>query len=202
MKGPGFRWAGAGPFLAAAALAYAVFRLGVRPGMVLETQRVEEEMARLSAPANPGRAGVPDPDAGEAAELAGELVRVEERVTALRGILATSGETEAVLQSLGAAAAAAGVRFLRIAPEPAYQLDGYLAGAVSVVAEGAFVDFLRFFDRVSLLPHLVLLEEVALERAPGDLLRCRFAAVTVRAAGDFVVAGPEAEAPAAGRAGR
>ena len=202
MSRPGFRWAGAGPLLAAAALAYAVFRLGVRPGMVVGIERVGEETARLNAPATAGGAGLPGPDAGEAAELAGELVRVEERVAALRGILANPGETEAALQSLGATAAAAGVRFLRFAPEPGYQLDGYLAGAVSIVAEGAFGDFLRFFDRVSLLPHLVLMEEVALERAPGDLLRCRFVAVTVRAAGDPVVAGPEGEAPASGRAGR
>ena len=202
MKRPGFRWAGAGPFLAAAAVAYAVFRLGVRPEMVLEIRRVEEEMARLNAPADTGRAGLSGPDAGEAAQLAGELARVEEQVAALRGILATAGEPEAVLQSLGATAAAAGVRFLRFAPEPGYRLDGYLASAVSIVAEGTFVDFLRFFERVSLSPHLVLIEEVALERAPGDFLQCRFVAVTVRAAGDFVAEGPGTEEPAAGGAER
>ena len=202
MKRPGFRWAGAGSFLAAAAVAYAVFRLGVRPEMVLEIRRVEEEMARLNAPADTGRAGLSGPDAGEAAQLAGELARVEERVAALRGILATAGEPEAVLQSLGATAAAAGVRFLRFAPEPGYRLDGYLASAVSIVAEGTFVDFLRFFERVSLSPHLVLIEEVALERAPGDFLQCRFVAVTVRAAGNFVAEGPETEEPASGGAER
>lgn len=202
MKRPGFRWARAGSFLAAAAVAYAVFRLGVRPEMVVEIRRVEEEMARLNAPADTGRAGLSGPDAGEAAQLAGELARVEERVAALRGILATAGEPEAVLQSLGATAAAAGVRFLRFAPEPGYRLDGYLASAVSIVAEGTFVDFLRFFERVSLSPHLVLIEEVALERAPGDFLQCRFVAVTVRAAGDFVAEGPETEEPASGGAER
>ena len=168
--------------------------------MVLETQRIEEEMARLNTPPDMGRAGLPGPNAGEAAELAAELARVAERVEALRGILATSGETEGVLQSLGATAAAAGVRFLRFAPEPGYRLDGYLASAVSIIAEGAFVDFLRFFERVSLSPHLVLMEEVAFERAPGDLLRCRFVAVTFRAAEDFVEGGSETEEPASGRA--
>lgn len=202
MRGPGLRWARAGSFLAAAALAYAVFRLGVRPGMILETRRVEEETARLNAPANAGRGAFSDPDAAEAAELAGELARVEERVVALRGILATAGESEAVLQSLGAAAAAAGVRFVRFAPEPGYRLDEYLASSVSIIAEGAFADFLRFFERVSLSPHLVLMEEVALERTPGDLLRCRFVAVTIRVAGDFVVGGPETAEPASGRAER
>ncbi len=192
MRGSAFRWAGAGSFLAAAVLAYAVFRLGVRPGMVLEAERVEEEVARLHAPAPAG------PDAGEAAELAGERARVEERVAALRGILATSGESEAVLQSLGATAAAAGVRFLRFAPEPGYRLDGYQASAVSVVAEGAFGDFLRFFERVSLSPHLVLMEEVTLERTPGDLLQCRFVAVTVRAVEDLVPETPDLEEPASG----
>ena len=196
MRGPGFRWMSAGSFLAAAAVAYAVFRLGVRPGMVLETRQVEEEIARLNTPANTASAGPAGPDAGEAAELAGELTRVEERVAALAGILAGSGESEAVLQSLGAAAAAAGIRFLRFAPEPGYQLDGYLASAVSVVAEGVFADFLRFFDRVSLSPHLVLMEEVLLERTPGDLLQCRFVAVTVRAVEDFVVGGAQTAEPA------
>lgn len=170
--------------------------------MVLEARRAEEETARLNAPPNTGRGGPSGPDGGEAAELAGELARVEERVLALRGIVATAGESEAVLQSLGATAAAAGVRFLRFAPEPGYRLDGYLASSVSIVAEGAFADFLRFFERVSLSPHLVLMEEVALERAPGDLLQCRFVAVTVRAAGDFVVGGPETAEPTSGRGER
>ena len=202
MRGARFRWAGAGSFLAAAALAYAGFRLGVRPGMVLETRRVEEEIARLNTPANTARAGPSGPDARQAAELAEELTRVEERVTALAGILATSGESEAVLESLGRTAAAAGIRFLRFAPEPGYQLDGYLARAVSVVAEGDFVDFLRFFERVSLSPHLVLMEEVLLERTPGDLLECRFVAVTVRAVDDVIGAGPETAEPASGSSER
>lgn len=201
MRRPRFRWAGAGSFLGVVAVAYAVFRLGVRPEMVGEARRVEEEVARLSAPANADRAGPSGPDAGEAA-LVRELSGVEERVAALRGILATSGESEAVLQALGATASATGIRFLRFAPEPGYQLDGYLASAVSIVAEGAFVDFLRFFERVSLLPHLVLMEEVALERTPGDLLQGRFVAVTVRAAGEIVVEGPGAAEPAPGGAER
>ena len=198
MRGLGFRWTGAGSLLAAAVVAYAVFRWGVRPEMLLEARQVEEEVARLNASASTRRAGVPGPDAGEPGALAGELTRVEARVTALAGILATPGESEAVLQSLGAAAAAAGVRFLRFAPEPGYQLDRYLASAVSVVAEGAFTDFLRFFEQVSLSPHLVLMEEVVLEPGPEDLLRCRFVAVTVRAAEDLVTGGPETKEPAPG----
>ena len=170
--------------------------------MVLETRRVEEETVRLNAPANAGRGAFSAPEAAEAAELAGKLARAEERVVALRGILATAGESEAVLQSLGAAAAAAGVRFVRFAPEPGYRLDEYLASSVSITAEGAFADFLRFFERVSLSAHLVLMEEVALEGTPGDLLQCRFVAVTIRAAGDFVEAGPETAEPASGRAER
>ena len=202
MRRPRLRWAGAGSLLAVIAVVYAVFRLAVRPGLVGEARRVEEEVARLSAPANAGRAGPSGSGAGEAAELSRELSGVEERVAALRGILATSGESEAVLQSLGATASATGIRFLRFAPEPGYQLDGYLASAVSIVAEGAFVDFLRFFERVSLSPHLVLLEEVALERTPGDLLQGRFVAVTVRAAGETVVEGPGGAEPASGGAER
>lgn len=170
--------------------------------MVLEAQRVEGEVARWNTPAIAGRARPPGGDAGEAAGLAGELARVEERVAAFRGILATAGESDAVLHSLGAAAAAAGVRFLRFAPEPEYQLDGYLASAVSVVAEGAFVDFLRFFERVSLSPHLVLMEEVALERAPGDSLQCRFTAVTVRPAEDAGLEGQHPQTPALGSSER
>ena len=199
MRRSASRWAGAGSFLAAAAVAYAVFRWGVRPEMAAEARRVEEEVARLHAQANAGRAAPSGGDAAEAAQLAGERTRVEERVLALRGILATAGESDAVLQSLGATAAAAGIRFLRLAPEPGYRLDGYLASAVSVVAEGAFVDFLRFFERVSLSPHLVLMEEVALERAPGDLLRCRFVAVTVRAVEDSGLEASDPEERADGR---
>ena len=200
MRRPAFGWAEAGSLLALAAVAYAVFRLGVRPGMVLDVQRVEEEVAGLNTPAPAGRAAPSGSDAGEAAQLVGELTRVEARVAALRGILATSGESEAVLQSLGATATAAGVRFLRFAPEPGYRLDGYLASAASVVAEGAFGDLLRFFDRVSLSPHLVLMEEVAFEPAPGDLLQCRFVAVTVRAAEDSAAGSPEPAEPAPGSA--
>ncbi len=202
MRRPRFRWAGAGSFLVVVALVYAVFRLAARPGMVGEARRVEEEVARLSTPANADRTGPSGSGAGEAAELVRELSGVEERVAALRGILATSGESEAVLQALGTTASATGIRFLRFAPEPAYQLDGYLASGVSIVAEGAFVDFLRFFERVSLSPHLVLMEEVALERMPGDLLQGRFVAVTVRAAEETVVGGPGAAEPASGRAER
>lgn len=202
MKRRALRWAGGGSFLAAAAVAYAVFRWGVRPGMAGEAERVEREVARLRTPASAGRAGPSGSDAGEAGDLARELSGVEERIAALRGILATSGESEAVLQSLGASASATGIRFRRFAPEPGYRLDGYLASAVSIVAEGAFVDFLRFFERVSLSPHLVLIEELALERAPGDLLQCRFVAVTVRTAGDLVAGGPGTEEPASGVAER
>jgi len=169
--------------------------------MVGEARRVEEEVARLSTPPNGGLAGTSGSDAEEAAELARELSGAEERVAALRGILATSGESEAVLEALGATASATGIRFLRFAPEPGYQPEDYLASAVSIVAEGAFVDFLRFFERVSLSPHLVLMEEVALERMPGDLLQGRFVAVTVRAAEEIVVGGPAAE-PMSGRAER
>lgn len=186
----GSRWAEVGLFLAVAAIAYGLFRLAVRPAMVAEAGRVEDEVARMNAQ----RASDAGPSGGEAeraAELVRELGRVEERVAALSGILATSAEAEAVLRSLGATAAEAGVRFVRFAPEPAYRLDRYEASAVSVVAEGTFFDFLGFFERVSLSPHLVLVEEVALERGEGDLLQCRFVAVTVRPA-EAVVGDPNA----------
>ena len=196
MRRSAFRWVGAGWFLIAAAVVYAGFRLGVRPGMVVEARRVEEEVARLNTSGNAGRPGSSGSDAAEATELARELTRVEERVAPLRGILATSGESEVILQSLGATASATGVRFLRFAPEPAFQLDAYLASAVAVVAEGAFVDFLRFFERISLSPHLVLMEEVAFERGSGGLLQCSFVAVTLRAVEDFVPEEPDAEAEA------
>lgn len=202
MRRRAFRWAGAGSVLAVVAAACAGYRFGVRPGIVGEAQRVEEELARLATPASAGRDAPSGPDAGEAAVLAGELRGVGERVAALRGTLATAGEAEAVLESLGAAASAAGIRFLRFAPEPGYRLDGYLASAVSIVAEGAFVDFLGFFDAVSLSPHLVLMEEVAFERTPGDLLQCRFVAVTMRAVEDSVTGGAGPEEPPPGSAAR
>ena len=209
MRRSAFRWAEAGWFLVAAAVVYCVFRVGVRPEMVAEAHRLEEEVERLHASTNAAAMAPSGPDAEAAGELRSELTRVEERVAALRGILATSGESELVLQSLAATAAAAGVRFLRFAPEPGYQLDEYLASAVSVVAEGTFVDFLRFFERVSLSPHLVLVEEMLLERVPGDLLQCRFVAITVRAEGaapgsrsapDLVSPGSDPEGPAPGTA--
>ena len=176
-------WARVGLCLAAAAIAYCLFRLALRPAMVAEARQVEDELARMSAQAKMREAGPSGAGAEEAEELARALSHVEERVAALSGILATSAEAETVLRSLGATASAAGVRFVRFAPEPATRLDGYLASAVAVVAEGTFFDFLRFFDRISVSPHLVLVEDVALERGVDDLLQCRFVAVTVRAGG-------------------
>ena len=182
MTPAGSRWAGVGVPLVAAAIAYCLFRLAVRPAMVAEARSVEDEVARMNAQARMSDAGRSGAEAEEAAALVAELRRVEERVAALSGILATSTEAETVLRSLGATASAAGVRFVRFAPEPAHRLDGYVASAVSVIAQGTFFEFLRFFERLSLSPHLVLVEDVALERGEGDLLECRFVAVTVRAA--------------------
>ena len=177
------RWAEVGLYLAAAAIAYCLFRLALRPAMLAEARQIEDEVARMNAQASVSGAGSSGADGERAEELARELGHAEERVASLSGILATSAEAETVLRSLGATASAAGVRFVRFAPEPATRLDGYLAGTVSVVAEGTFFDFLRFFDRISLSPHLVLVEDVALESGVGDLLQCRFVAVTLRAAG-------------------
>lgn len=177
------RWAEVGLFLVIAATAYSVFRLAVRPAMAAGARRVEEEVARMSArtPVNPS--GSSGAGAEPATEIARALSDVEERVAALSGILANADEAETVLRSLGATASAVGVRFVRFAPEPSTRLDEYRANAVSVVAEGTFFDLLRFFDRISLAPNLVLVEEVALERGAGDLLQCRFVAVTVDASG-------------------
>lgn len=177
------RWAGVGVFLVVAVIVYVLFRLGVRPAMVTEARRVEDEVARVHAQARLVDAGPSHAEAGGTAEVTRELSRLEDRVAALSGILANPREAEAVLQSLGELASAAGVRFVRFAPEPASRLDGYLANAVSVTAEGKFFDFLRFFDRVAGSRHLVLVEEVVLEVGVDDLLRGRFVAVTVRAAG-------------------
>ena len=186
------RWAGLAPFLVTALAAYGAFRLGIRPAMEAEAGRVEEEVVQLKTRADAAGEGPSGSDAGEAAELARELARTGERVTALTGILATSSEAEAVLQSLGSMASAAGVRFLRFAPEPEYRLDGYVARAASVVAEGTFFEVLSFFERVSLSPHLVLVEELGIELAGGGLIHCRFVAVTVRAAAAGLASGHEA----------
>lgn len=196
MRRGGPRWAQVGFCLIAAAVAYGLFRLAVRPAMVAEARRVEDEVARMNARAQASAAGHSGSEVEEAAELVRELGRVEERVAALSGMLATPAEAEAVLRSLGATASEAGVRFVRFAPEPAYRLDGYVATAVSVVAEGTFFEFLHFFERVSLAPHLVLVEEVTLEQGVDDLLQGRFVAVTVRPA-EAVVAQPNARDGAA-----
>ena len=177
--------------LLAALVACGLFRWAIRPGMLAEVIAVEAEVLRLHGRLTAEAFGQPAADAGEAAELALEVTRSEARIAELGRILAASGDAEAVLESLGGMATAAEIRFLRFAPEPEYQLDGYLANAVSVVAEGTFFDFLRFFERVSRSSHLVLVEDVTLEKAADGLVQCRFAAVTVRPAG----AGVEAPHP-------
>ena len=175
------RWAPLGPFVVVGLLAYGGFRLLARPGMVADLSRAEGEVARLEEVLG-ATDGAGDAGAAAAEEMANELAGTRERVAALSGILATPGEAEAVLHSLGSLASDAGVRFLRFAPEPEFRLGGYRTRAASVVAEGTFFDFLTFFERVSLLPQLVLIEDLGLEAARGGLIRCRFAAVTVGAA--------------------
>ena len=176
-------WAALGPFVTTGLVVYGAFRFTVRPGMVAELKRVEDQVAELRVRVATDGAEGSDPDIEGSAEVAEELARTQERVTALAGILATPREAEAVLESLGFMASESGVRFLRFAPEPEYRLDGYLARAASVVAEGAFFEVLNFFERVSLSPHLVLVEDAGLELGPGGVIRCRFVAVTVRVAG-------------------
>lgn len=194
------RWARLGPFVAAALVAYGGFRLLVRPGLIADLSRAESEVIEFEERLSAGEGGEPSGAEAVAAEaVAGELARTKERVDALSGFLASPMEGEAVLHSLGSLASEAGIRFLRFAPEPEFRLDGYMMRAASVVAEGAFFDFLRFFERVSLLPQLVLIEDVGLEGAPEGLVRCRFAAVTVRAAefaGDPVAEFSASGAPA------
>ena len=177
------RWAALGPFVMTGLVVYGAFRFAVRPGMVSELKSVEDQVAELRVRVPTEEAERSDSDIEGSTDIAGELARTQERVTALTGILATPREADAVLQSLGFMASESGVRFLRFAPEPEYRLDGYLARAASVVAEGAFFEILSFFERVSLSPHLVLVEDVGLELGPGGVIRCRFVAVTVRAAG-------------------
>ncbi len=177
------RWAALGSFVMTGLVVYGAFRFAVRPGMVSELKSVEDQVAELRVRVPTEEAERSDSDIEGSTDIAGELARTQERVTALAGILATPREADAVLQSLGFMASESGVRFLRFAPEPEYRLDGYLARAASVVAEGAFFEILSFFERVSLSPHLVLVEDVGLELGPGGVIRCRFVAVTVRAAG-------------------
>ena len=178
------RRAALGPFVMTGLVVYGAFRFAIRPGMVSELKSVEDQVAELRVRVATEEAERSDSDIEGSTDIAGELARTQERVTALAGILATPREADAVLQSLGFMASESGVRFLRFAPEPEYRLDGYLARAASVVAEGAFFEILSFFERVSLSPHLVLVEDVGLELGPGGVIRCRFVAVTVRAAGD------------------
>ncbi len=175
------RWRAIAPFLAAGFVAYGAFRLLIRPGMVRELQQLESEVAEGEA-----RLAGDDtspPESGESpGETRDELARLRVRIAALSVGLAKPSEAEAALRSLGALASDAGVRFLRFAPEPEVRLDGYLARAVSVQAEGSFFNFLGFFEQVSLLPHLVLVEDIGMEVAAGGLVRCRFVAVAVRSA--------------------
>jgi hypothetical protein len=204
------RWAGPAPLVLAALVVYGLFRVAVRPAMLVETGRIEDALAGLKSRPGPDGAG-PGPGGDETAELAGELMRIQARVAALGGVLASPDEAESVLQSLGNTAHAAGVRFLRFAPEPEYRLDGYLASAVSVVAEGSFFDFLNFFEELSRSPYLVLIEDLTLEGAPGGLLRGQFTALTVRSAEarldrtpgvEMISTAPESDEPMEGGSGK
>ena len=172
-----------GPFVVAGLLAHGAFRLLVRPGMIADLSSAESEVIRLEERLGATEAGGGSgSEAGAAEAIASELIRTRERVDVLAGFLARPVDAEVVLHSLGSLASEAGIRFLRFAPEPEFLLDGYLTRAASVVAEGAFFDFLSFFERVSLLPQFVLIEDLGLEAAAEGLVRCRFVAVTVRAA--------------------
>ncbi len=168
-------WAGLAPFLVAALLAQGGFRLLMRPGKVEAIRAASDEAARLRLRLDAGA----DAGALEASRLAGELAGVSSRVAALRGTLARDGEAEAVLHALASLAAEEGVRFRRFAPGAETRLDRYTARAATVAAEGGFFDFVDFFERVALLPHLVLIEEVQFEAVPDGFLRSRFVAVTV-----------------------
>ncbi len=168
-------------FLLAAGVSYGSYRMLVRPRRTATLFEAENTAAGLAATlaeavAAPG-AGMRE---GESRALADDLEKTRERLTALRGILSRSGEAEAVLHSLPVLAAEAGVEFGRFAPEPEYRLDGYTARAVSVVAEGEFFGFVHFFDRVSALPQLVLIEELELRASAGGRLASRLVAVTMR----------------------
>lgn len=174
-------WAAFAPFALAALLAHGGFRLLVRPSRTAALSRAEVETARVAARVAEGEGrGESAAGAAEAEDLGRQLARTRERVAALSGILASGEEAERVLHSLHSLAAEEGVQFRRFAPEPEYRLDGYLARAASVVAEGGFFDFLRFFERVSLMPQLVLIEELEFDGSSGESLRGRFAAVTMR----------------------
>ena len=192
--------------LAAAAMVQGGFRLLVRPARAAALSAAEEETARLAARLAETEAAAPDSFADgfddglgdgdgewEAEALAEELRRTRERVEALGGILARGGEAESVLHSLAPLAAEEGVAFRRFAPEPEYRLDGYTARAASVVAEGRFFDFTRFFERLSLLPQLVLIEDLEFRSAAGGRLASRFVAVTVRLDRQPGAPGPVAE---------
>lgn len=187
------RWTGSLSTVVAAVLVYGLFRLAVRPAMVRELVQAEDEVAALTLRRDQDGAENPGLLGKEATELAGELTRTRRRVAALGGILATPGEAESVLQSLGNTALAVGVRFQRFAPEPEYRLDGFLASAASVVAEGTFFDFVNFFERLSLSPYLVLVEDLTLEGTASGVLRGQFTAVTVRAAEAGVDAAPNVD---------
>ena len=189
--------------LAAAAMVQGGFRLLVRPARAAALSAAETATARLAARlAETEEVAAPDGledgfDDGdgewEAEALAEELRRTRERVEALGGILARGGEAESVLHSLAPLAAEEGVAFRRFAPEPEYRLDGYTARAASVVAEGRFFDFTRFFERLSLLPQLVLIEDLEFRSAAGGRLASRFVAVTVRLDRQPGAPGPVAE---------
>lgn len=176
-----FRLGAIGPLVLAGVLVQGAFRLLVRPGLLGALSTVEGEVAGLAAQQNADRAGIADGEVSAAQQVGTELARTTTRVEALSGILENAVPSESVLRSLGELAAGAGIQFRRFAPEPEYRLDQYRARAVAVVAEGTFFDLVSFFERLSRLPHLVLIEDLELEPGPEDLIECRFVAVTVRA---------------------
>ena len=177
------------PFVLAGLLVQGGFRLLIRPGKAAALAGAASEAARLRArlgeEEDPAASGS---RAEEEARIADELARVRDRVAALGGILARGEEAEAVLHSLASLAAEEGVRFRRFAPGAETRLDSYTAREASIAAEGWFFDFLDFFERLSLLPQLVLVEEMEFEASPDGLLRSRFVAVTLRDASEPAVA--------------
>ena len=169
------RSVGALPLVAAAALGWFGYRAAVFPERREALEAVRNESGRLAAEIaernrEAAASGAPEaapPD--DAAAVARELERSRRRLARLGTLAPASSEAEELLHTLPGLAGDEGLAVRRFAPEGGREVGRYTARIGVLDAEGAYFDFVGFFERVAEIPRFVLAEEFELaDSGTGD----------------------------------
>lgn len=194
------RAVGALPLLAAAAVGWfgyrTVFFPDRRDGLAAirnESARLATEIAertREAAAAGAPEAAPPD----DAAAVARELERSRRRLARLGTLAPAPSEAEELLHALPGLAGDEGLTVRRFAPEGDREIGRYTARIGVLDAEGAYFDFVRFFERVAEIPRFVFAEEFELaDSGAGDGRlrgRIRISVLSLDEPFDAVAGGP------------